>query len=46
MIDPADFKTDLEEADRINLANCGAQHWVLIQWARGLVAAFDMFENR
>ena len=30
----------LWEADRINLANCGAQHWVLIQWAEGVLAAF------
>lgn len=27
-------------ADRINLANCGAQHWVLIRWAEGVMAAF------
>lgn len=31
----------LWEADRINLANCGANHYVLIQWAEGVVAAFD-----
>jgi len=30
----------LWEADRINLANCGAQHWALIQWAEGVLAAF------
>jgi hypothetical protein len=27
-------------ADRVNLVNCGAQHWVLIQWADGVQAAF------
>jgi hypothetical protein len=31
----------LWEADRVNLTNCGAQHWVLIQWAKGVASAFD-----
>ena len=29
-------------ADRINLANCGAQHYALIVWAQGVEAAFAL----